>query len=67
MSESKRERIFRLWRESDWADVEAFLGPNAGRFRSAWEKTREKMTAERPEVAWTWCWPALFFGFAWFF
>ena len=66
MSESNRERMFRIWRESDWADVATFLGPNAERFRSAWEKTHGKMAAGRPGVAWTWCWPALILGFAWF-
>lgn len=66
MSESNRRRLFRIWRESDWPEVATFLGPNAERFRSAYDKTRARMAAERPGVVWSWCWPALVFGFAWF-
>jgi hypothetical protein len=66
MSETRRERSARIWRESEWEEVAAYLGPNAERFRSAWEKTREKLVVSGAGVAWSWCWPALIFGFAWF-
>ena len=62
----RRERTVAAWRRSEWEEVRLFLGSNAERFRPAWEGTREKMLAGRPAIAWSWCWPALVFGFAWF-
>ncbi|MGK6356362.1 hypothetical protein ACMGDH_14195 [Sphingomonas sp. DT-207] len=66
MSETRRERNARIWQESEWEEVAAYLGPNAQRFRPAWERTREKFLLSGTGVAWSWCWPALIFGFAWF-
>ena len=67
MIETRRERAVRLWRESDWAEVAAFLGPNAHRFEGAWAKTRDKMAERGAGIAWSWSWPALLFSFGWFF
>lgn len=67
MSERRRDRTFRYWRESEWADVATYLGPNAAKFRPVWEKTRERFAAGKAGVAWSWSWPALLVSFAWFF
>ncbi|WP_380787593.1 DUF2628 domain-containing protein [Sphingomonas sp. R86521] len=62
----RREATIAAWANSDWDDVARFIGPNAERFASAWEKARTKMTTAGGGLTFTWCWPALFFGFAWF-
>jgi hypothetical protein len=65
--QARREATFQAWRESDWHDVATFLGPNAERFHTLWLKTRDNMVVGKASAVWTWCWPAFFLSFAWFF
>ena len=65
-ADRKRQAIA-TWEASRWDDVARFLGPNAERFRAAWEKTRAKALDKGAGIAFGWSWPALVFGFAWFF
>lgn len=55
------------YRSASWEEMAAFIGPNAERFRPAWEKLRDRAAAGdgRPGLAVSW--PALIFTFAWFF
>lgn len=48
------------------ADLKIFFGPNALLYLDTYEKMRTAIHANkfRPR---TWCWPAFFCGFAWFF
>lgn len=41
--------------------------PNARRFERVWAKLRGQSMAKGAGFAQSWCWPALVFGFAWFF
>lgn len=61
-----RERAVAAWADSDWAEVAAYLGPNAERFRPAYERGREKALERGVGNVFGWSWPALVFGFAWF-
>lgn len=63
----KRAEGARLWAASDWADVASFTGPNAARFERVWARLRDQSMAKGAGFAQSWCWPALLFGFAWFF
>jgi hypothetical protein len=47
------------------AEIVAFTGPNADRFLPAWHDMKDQATGKKRFV-WRWCWPAFFFGFAWF-
>ena len=62
----RKEALIASWANSDWDDVARFIGPNAHRFASAWGNARDKMVKAGGGLVLTWCWPALFFGFAWF-
>lgn len=62
-----RDRAIAVWAESDWTDIAAFIGPNADRFHGVYERGREKALAKGVGNVVSWSWPALFFGFAWFF
>ena len=61
----KRAEAAALWAVG-WDEVSTFIGPNAERFRSAWDKVRPKALKSGSGVAFAICWPALLFGFAWF-
>lgn len=61
----KRAEAAALWAVG-WDEVSAFIGPNAERFRGAWDKVRPKALKSGSAVAFAMCWPALLFGFAWF-
>ncbi|HEX8655426.1 MAG TPA: DUF2628 domain-containing protein [Allosphingosinicella sp.] len=61
-----KARSKRLWEETGWEELDLFIGPNADRFRSAWEATRAKTLDGRGGIALGFCWPAFLFGFAWF-
>jgi hypothetical protein len=63
----QKERSFRLWERTGWEEIATFIGPNADRFHGAWEATRAKVATGRGGIAFGFCWPALLFGFAWFF
>lgn len=63
----QRERTKRLWQAVSWEELALFVGPNAERFRDAFERTRPKMLAGHGGVSFGFCWPALLFSFAWFF
>lgn len=63
----KRAEGAQLWAASDWADVATFIGPNAPRFERVWAKLRDQSMAKGAGFVQSWCWPALLFGFAWFF
>jgi len=63
----QRARTTRLWEAASWDELALFIGPNADRFRGAFEGTRPKMLAGRGGVSFGFCWPALLFSFAWFF
>jgi len=62
----QKARSRRLWEQTRWEDVAAFIGPRAERFHGAWEATRAKNVEGRGGIAFGFCWPALLFGFAWF-
>jgi hypothetical protein len=62
----QKARSRRLWDETGWEDLACFIGPNAERFRGAWEATRAKTLGGRGGIAFAFCWPAFLFGFAWF-
>jgi hypothetical protein len=55
------------WTRIGWDEVALFAGPNADRFRPAWEKGRDRLLEGRAAFALGFCWPALLFSFAWFF
>ncbi|MEA3017821.1 MAG: hypothetical protein QOI38_2543 [Sphingomonadales bacterium] len=61
-----KARNRRLWQETGWDDLAAFIGLNAESFHGAWEATRAKNVEGRGGIAFGFCWPALLFGFAWF-
>lgn len=46
------------WKTFEWHEAEAFFGPSAHTFRSAWERSRDKALARKPGVVWSWSWPA---------
>ncbi|HYG30670.1 MAG TPA: hypothetical protein VD887_10705 [Allosphingosinicella sp.] len=62
----QKARNRRLWEETGWDEIAAFIGPNAESFHGAWEATRAKNAGGRGGIAFAFCWPALLFGFAWF-
>lgn len=62
----QKARTLDLWQRISWDEIAAFIGPNADRFRGAWEGTRAKMDRGRGGIAFGFCLPALLFGFAWF-
>lgn len=57
----------RLWSETPWDDVAAYIGPNAEKFRAVWEKQRAVIAKKGSGIAWGFCWPVFFFSFVWFF
>lgn len=61
-----KERNIAAWAQSSWDEVAAFIGPNAERFRSAYDKGREKGAKSGAGIALTWSWAGLVFSFAWF-
>ena len=63
----RKARLRELWSDTSWEDAAAFIGPNAGRFRKAWEKQRMLMLDKGGGIAWSFCWPALLLSFVWFF
>lgn len=63
----KRAEAAAMWAASGWADVAGFIGPNAHRFERVWAKLRGQSLEKGAGFAQSWCWPALLFGFAWFF
>lgn len=65
--EGHKARSIAAWSQTDWADIATFIGPNAARFEANWAKTREKIVEKGNGVTFGFCWPALFFSFAWFF
>lgn len=62
----RRAEAARLWAETDWPEMASFLGPNADRFAKAWSATHTKALEKGAGISLSWCWPAFFFGFAWF-
>lgn len=62
----QKARNRRLWEETSWNELAAFMEPNAESFHGAWEATRAKNVEGRGGIAFGFCWPALLFGFAWF-
>jgi Protein of unknown function (DUF2628) len=62
----QKAHAIELWQRSSWNETALFIGPNAERFRGAWEATRAKMEQGRSGRAFGFCLPALVFGFAWF-
>lgn len=60
----KAKLIEKLESVSD-AEIVAFAGPNAHRFLPAWHDMKDQAEGKR-RFALRWCWPAFFFGFAWF-
>lgn len=63
----RKARIQALWTDVRWEDVAAYVGPNADRFKTVWEKQRAFALEGRGKIAWSLCWPAVFLSFAWFF
>lgn len=63
----KRAEAARLWAATPWQDVALFIGPNAARFEPVWAQMRTQTLQAGGGFARGLCWPALFFGFAWFF
>jgi hypothetical protein len=64
---AQKANLAALFSQTDWADVALFVGPNAERFRSTWEKMKARVEAGGNVNVWGFCWPALFLTFAWFF
>ncbi len=62
-----REKLQTIWAETPWDDIAAYIGPNAGKFRPAWEKLRQKILEKGYGNTWSMCWPALFISYVWFF
>ena len=54
-----------LWAASNWDDVAAYVGPNAERFRAAWEKSRDQGVAGKAGLVRSWNWAAFFLSFGW--
>ncbi|HEX7854008.1 MAG TPA: DUF2628 domain-containing protein [Sphingobium sp.] len=66
----KQERLARVqaqWEITSWEDMETFIGPHAGHFEKTWIKLRQGVAIKGYANAFGFCWPALLFGFAWFF
>jgi hypothetical protein len=63
----RKAQMQAMWAETRWDDLAVFIGPNADRFRAAWEKQQAIMTGKGYGFAWSFCWPALFLTFVWFF
>ncbi len=63
----KRAEGAALWANVDWRDMATFIGPNADRFHRVYEKARKQAIEKGSGFAQGWSWPALLFGFAWFF
>ncbi|HEX9933219.1 MAG TPA: hypothetical protein VGB08_10295 [Allosphingosinicella sp.] len=62
-----KARNLERWTTVGWDEIASFAGPNADRFRPAWEKSRARLFEGRGAMALGFCWPALLFSFAWFF
>jgi len=66
--EERKSRTLAIWSETTWEEVAAYIGPNADKFRSTWEKQRNFALAQSSgKIAWSFCWPAFLLSFAWFF
>ncbi len=63
-SQRKAKLIEKLESVSD-AEIVAFAGPNADRFLPAWHDMKDQATGKK-SFSLRWCWPAFFFGSAWF-
>lgn len=53
------------WLATSEHDMVAFLGPNSGAFRTAWERGRANVGDGGVGIVRGWSWPAFVFGFAW--
>jgi hypothetical protein len=63
----RREKLQTIWADTPWDDVAAFIGPNAEKFRPGWEKQRQKILEKGHANNMSFCWPAFFLAYAWFF
>jgi hypothetical protein len=66
-SKTRREQLQAVWANTPWADIATYIGPNAEKFRTAWEKQRAVTLKKGGGFSWSFCWPALFLSFVWFF
>jgi len=64
---ARKGELQAAWSDTPWEDIAAYIGPNAERFRSAWEKQRTLILTKGSGFGWTFCWPALVLSYVWFF
>jgi Protein of unknown function (DUF2628) len=64
---SSREQLQAIWTDTTWEDIATYIGPNAERFRTAWEKQRAAILKKGHGITWGFCWPVFFLSYVWFF
>ena len=62
-----RARALAVWSDTSWEEVATYIGPNADKFRPIWEKQRKLILADKNRLVRSFCWPAFWMSFVWFF
>lgn len=66
-TKTRRGQLQTIWAETPWDDIAAYIGPNAEKFRPAWDQQRAVILKKGYGFTWTFCWPALLVSYVWFF
>ena len=64
---ANRQKQLSKYTDTGWDEVATFIGENAHRFEATWTRLHDAALEGKFASARSWCWPAFFFSFAWYF